>query len=99
MIEPCKVMCPTCPFREGSEFAYLASYLTQSSLEGNGRICHSTGTSAIKGKTGKPEKMCRGTRDIMLQVFHRTGFLDAPTDEAWANKARELGLDKRKRIP
>ncbi len=99
MIEPCKVMCPTCPFREGSEFAYLADYLTKSSLEGNGRICHSTGTSAIKGRTGKPAKMCRGARDIMLRFFHQNGFLDRPTDEAWASKARELGLDKPSRQP
>ena len=99
MIEPCKVMCPTCPFREGSPYAHLAAHLTLSSFGGNGRICHSTGTSAIKGRTGKPAKMCRGTRDIMLRFFHRTGFLDEPTDEAWATRAKELGLDKRKREP
>jgi hypothetical protein len=85
-------MCDSCPFRVGSRYAHLAEYLTRSSFEGYSRICHSTGISAIKGRTGKPERMCRGARDIMLRFFHSTGFLPEPTDSAWAAKAKELGL-------
>jgi hypothetical protein len=28
--------------------------------------------------------VCRGARDIQLQVFHNLGAIKAPTDEAWA---------------
>lgn len=88
-----KTMCATCPFREGSPHAYLASDLTHSALGQSSRICHSTGSNnAINKRTGKPERLCRGARDIQLKVFHSLGFLTAPTDEAWNEKCREMGL-------
>jgi hypothetical protein len=84
-IPPQKVMCATCPWRQGSPYASL-----QESLESN-RICHSTGSSAIYPKgTGVPPKMCRGARDLQLAFFHEQGFLDAPTDEAWKARGEEM---------
>jgi hypothetical protein len=75
-------MCATCPFREGSPYAHLADDL-----------CHSTGSNnAINRRTGKPARICRGARDLQLQVFTAIGVLTAPTDEAWDAKCRELNL-------
>ena len=91
-----KNKCATCPFRKGSEYAYLAPYLTARSAH-EGRICHSTSTSAIK-KTRKPPRICRGSRDFQLQMFHRMGFLKEPTDQAWAEKLKELKGGQRGKI-
>jgi len=89
-----KEMCATCPWREGSPFAYLRPDLTESALTSASRICHSTGRdNAINRRTGKPERLCRGARDEQLAMFARLGFLDEPTDAAWAAKCREMGID------
>jgi hypothetical protein len=90
--------CATCPFRADSPHAYLAHDLTQSALGQSSRICHSTGSdNAINRRTGKPPLLCRGARDIQLQVFHRLGFLRDATDEAWNEKCVELGLPTAKK--
>lgn len=86
----CEKKCPTCPWIEGSPYAALRTHLTASSMTGANRICHSTGRSAIYGRTGKPAASCRGARDTMLAYFAASGFLSAPTDEAWAAKWKEL---------
>lgn len=83
-------MCDTCLFRPGSEYASLAPELSACAVSTASRICHSTGTNAIGGRTGKSSRICRGTRDIQLQVFHRLGVIAAPTDEAWKAKADEI---------
>jgi hypothetical protein len=85
-------MCATCPFRPGSPYEYLRQDLSESALNEGSRICHSTGTSGIFGRTGKKDLICRGARDFQLQVFHGIGFLPAPTDQAWDAKKKELGL-------
>lgn len=87
-----KAMCATCPFAPGSPHAYLAPSLAKSALEQNSRICHSTGKSAIKGRTGKAKRLCRGARDIQLKAFHAMKVISAPTDEAWEAKCKEMGL-------
>lgn len=84
-----KTQCATCPFRKGSEYADLAPYLAERSLEET-RFCHSTGTNAIGGETGRPELVCRGSRDIQLKVYAGIGFIQAPTDAAWEKKWREI---------
>ncbi len=85
--------CATCPFREGSQYAYLAGDLGRSALGEASRICHSTGSNnAINRRTGKPSMLCRGARDLQLKYFTAIGFLDKPTDEAWESKRKELGL-------
>lgn len=86
-------MCATCPFRPGSKYDGLVPYLAESALTEATRICHSTGSNnGINRRTGKPQAVCRGARDLQLQYFHAIGFIEAPTDDAW-NKARtELGL-------
>lgn len=85
--------CATCPFRDGSKFEFLATDLAFSALSEASRICHSTGSNnAINHRTGKPEKLCRGARDIQLKLFASIGFIEAPTDEAWDKKRKELGV-------
>jgi hypothetical protein len=88
----CKEMCATCPFRKGSKYAALALELGKLALTQNSRICHSTGSNAINKHTGKKPKLCRGARNLQLKYYHATGFLESPTDEAWAKKCKELGL-------
>lgn len=90
-----KIMCATCPFRPGSPYAALAGYLSERSLQ-EARVCHSTGTSAIYGKTGKPERICRGSRDIQLGVMAWMGVIEAPTDEAWDKAWNEISERKQK---
>lgn len=90
--------CATCPFREGSTYAHLAEYLKTSAITDGNRICHSTGTSAIKGKTGKPERVCRGARDEQILFFYRLGVLSEPTDDCWADTLKEIER-RRLRLP
>jgi len=57
------------------------------------RICHSTGkNNAINRRTGKPEAICRGAREVQLKVFAAMGVITAATDEAWAARCRAQGL-------
>jgi hypothetical protein len=96
-LKPLPVMttnCPTCPWVPGSEFADLVPHLTECALTSASRICHCTGTNAVKGKTGKPERLCRGARDVQLQAFYNMGYISAPTDEAWAAKVAEINKEK-----
>lgn len=81
--------CATCPFTAGSPYAHLASQLAQSALEEASRICHSTGSNGLMGRTGLPSFICRGARDVQLQTMAALGVIAAPTDQAW-NDAREL---------
>lgn len=86
-------MCATCPFRKESPYAYLAADLAASALDTASRLCHSTGSNnAINKRTGVPAKICRGSRDVQLAVFAGMGFISEATDEAWANKCREMGF-------
>jgi hypothetical protein len=87
-----KAMCATCPFKEGSPYAYLAPDLTASALTEASRICHSTGSNAIHHRTGKKPALCRGARDVQLQVFARMGFIAEATDEAWEAKCKEMNI-------
>ena len=81
--------CPTCPF-SAKKYAALAPHLAYSALTEATRICHCTGTNAIGGRTGKPNRACRGARNIQLRFFASVGFLSEPTDEAWEKKLAEL---------
>lgn len=94
-ILPCKVKCPTCPFRDGSPYEYLRDHLAKSALTEATRICHSTGSdNAINRRTGKPSRSCRGARDLQLQMFVSMGFLSEPTDEAWTAKLAEINQSR-----
>jgi len=85
-------MCATCPFRDGSPYAYLRAQLQTSALTEASRFCHSTGTNAINGRTGKSTLLCRGARDLQLRYMHALGFISEPSDAAWDEKCSQLGL-------
>lgn len=86
-------MCASCPFRKGSENAFLAPDLAISSVTVASRICHSTGSNnAFNRRTGKPPMLCHGARQFQIEYFFRTGFIEAATQEAWDKKCREMGL-------
>ncbi len=84
--------CTTCPFRPESEYRYLIADLTVSALSVGSRICHSTGTNAIGGRTRKPNRLCRGARNAQLEVFAALGVISEATDEAWQAKCEEMEL-------
>lgn len=90
-----KMMCATCPFRDGSPYAYIADDLAASAINQASRICHSTGSNnGINRRTGLPPHLCRGARDIQLQVFASLGVIVAPTDEAWDDGRERIGLKR-----
>lgn len=87
-------MCPTCPFRPGSKYAYLRDDLAESAMT-SGRICHSTGSNnAINTRTGFPAHLCRGAREVQLNLCFQMGVITEPTDEAWNDKREEIGLPR-----
>ena len=81
--------CPTCPFnknRDGKEqMLDLADKVRRRCLTQASQICHHP---RLKGK--KQNQLCRGARDFQLQVFHRLGVLDEPTDVSWDKKVAEI---------
>lgn len=89
-----KTMCGTCPFRDGSPYSYLRTDLSIASL-GESRICHSTGAgNAINEETGKPEHICRGSRDLQLRYMHDMKIIAKPTDEAWNDTREAFGMPR-----
>ena|SRR5580765_5986401 len=87
-----KIMCGTCPWRQGSPYAYLRRDLEQSATRSCSRICHSTGSNAINERTNQPEAICRGARNAQLAMLHGIGFLPEATDEAWNHMCDKMGL-------
>lgn len=85
-------MCATCPWQVNSPYKGLVDYLTKSATTEATRICHSTGSSAIHRRTGKPSAACKGAREITLRAWHRMGFIEAPTEDAWAKKCLALNI-------
>jgi hypothetical protein len=91
-LETMPQMCKTCPFREGGEaWTHVRSFLEKRALSEATPICHSTGKALTKN-VFKESRYCRGARDFQNLIFHRMGFIEAPTDEAWNKKAMELGV-------
>jgi hypothetical protein len=91
-LKPVTKMCNTCPFKENSPYANLRDTLTESALTTTSRICHNTGNNAIHPQTGKPEKLCRGARDIQLKVMHALKVITEPTDEAWEAECKNRNI-------
>lgn len=69
--------CITCPFNDGAD-AHLRASVESRVMTQASQLCHETENTTL----------CRGARDFQLQIFFRMGFLSAPTDAAWAAKAR-----------
>lgn len=79
-----KAKCSTCPFANDPE---LAQAVLDRTLFQSSQICHHP---ALHGK--KETHLCRGQRDVQLELLARMGMIDAPTDEAFTKRSRELGV-------
>ena len=83
--------CPTCVFAKAPDGKHWLNPELAELVEGRmfecSQICHSP---RLHGK--KETHLCRGTRDRQAEVLFRMGFLEAPTDEAWNAKRKELGI-------
>jgi len=81
--------CSTCPFRVDASGRHpdvqLVNQIQLRCITEGSQICHHPRWQ------GKPEHhLCRGARDYQIQVFHRFGILDAPTDEAWERARKRI---------
>lgn len=78
-----KSRCSTCPFRTDKRGRHpdpkLVSSIMQRAMSQGSHLCHHPRSSNKQTET----HLCRGARDFQLQVFHRLGLLEAPTDAAW----------------
>jgi hypothetical protein len=86
--------CPTCPFRNSKQaWIEVRGLLIERALTEATPICHSTGTIVSPAKRlFKESRICRGARDLQLQVFCSAGVLSEPTDEAWERAQKALAI-------
>lgn len=78
--------CASCPFGPKGD-AELAQAVLDRTIGKGSQICHHP---RIYGK--RETHLCRGARDVQLKILVAMGFLNEPTDEAFALKSRELGV-------
>src|SRR4051794_31621422 len=85
--------CATCPFHAAG-WTHVRELLTSRAMQA-APICHSTGSRALKkGKDWiKQAHVCRGARNLQLDMMFRLGVIKAPTDAAWAEKVNEMVLN------
>jgi hypothetical protein len=74
-----KHRCHSCPFNEGGCQSVRQRVASQVVSEAS-QLCHGTDNKTL----------CRGARDLQLEIFHRLGVVEAPTDEAWAKAWAEM---------
>jgi hypothetical protein len=97
-LDPCKVRqiaCKSCPFGRygeaiGSEFNYdifadLQFRLTNQAINESNQYCHA---DELRGEVST--HVCRNARDTQIRMFYAVGFIESPTDEAWAKKLNEI---------
>jgi hypothetical protein len=73
-------MCVTCPFQEHGSIEVRSNVISR--LFEVSQTCHEA----------HDKRLCRGARDFQLTCFYRIGMIEAPTDEAWEKKRREVGV-------
>lgn len=78
--------CPTCPFGPHGDRA-VREMVEARCVAKSSQVCHHP---RLHGR--EETHLCRGARNHQLTVFYRLGVIDAPTDEAWAAKRKELGV-------
>lgn len=85
-----KKQCSTCVFAKNEDGSWLNPVLAKL-VEGRmwscSQVCHHP---SLFGR--RETHLCRGTRDRHIEIFHRMGFLEEPTDAAWEAKRKELGV-------
>lgn len=87
-----KKKCTTCPFRENEQGRCndprLVDRIKKEVLIEASQICHHP---RLDGK--EETHLCRGARDFQLEILHRIGFLDTPTDESWNERKKAVFSD------
>ena len=77
-----KKRCSTCPLNKDEngrdQSPQIAAKVKNQCLTEASQICHHP---RLHGKA--ESHLCRGARDFQLQIFHRLGILEEPTDESW----------------
>ena len=86
-----KAFCKTCPFLD-TGWTDVRPLLIERALTDTSPICHSTGGEDALVRSQGPARICRGARDLQIQVLYRMEFLESPTDAAWEKKRQELGI-------
>lgn len=79
-------MCESCPFKEGGDRELRNRVMERTILQAS-QICHHP---ALRGK--RQTHLCRGARDEQLTILHRLGLLPEPTDAAFEETSRALGV-------
>jgi hypothetical protein len=79
-----KTMCASCPFRADGD-RELAGQVLERTLFQASQICHHP---RLHGK--REHELCRGQRQEQLTLLYRMGIIDAPTDEAFNRKSKQL---------
>ncbi len=78
--------CKTCPFNADGDSELRERIMAR--LFKVSQTCHTTGVALGKQDT----HLCRGARDWQNEMLFRLGFLEAPTDAAWAAKRKQCGI-------
>jgi len=82
-----KAKCKTCPFGTNGD-PLLRESVTERLLRFNSsQQCHHP---ILHGK--KETHLCRGGRDLQLQVLANMGLIEDATDAAFTKRSRELGV-------
>lgn len=82
--------CSTCVFSTDARGQWVypdLADMVEKRMMSCSQICHAP---ALKGK--KQTHLCRGTRDRQIDILYKMGFLAEPTDAAWQDKRKELGI-------
>jgi hypothetical protein len=79
--------CKTCPFGKHGDQDVKASVTARILTLSSSQICHHP---ALSDK--KQTHLCRGGRDLQLQVLVGIGLLDKPTDAAFRRKSMAVGV-------
>ena len=78
--------CTTCPFGENGDRRLAANVLDRTLFQSS-QICHHP---VLHGKN--ETHLCRGQRDEQLELLYRMGWIEEPTDAAFAKRSQELGV-------
>jgi hypothetical protein len=75
--------CASCPFNEGGDLRLRVAVLNRTILQAS-QLCHHP---RIHGH--RSTHLCRGARDEQLTLLHRLGWIEEPTDAAFAEASRK----------
>jgi len=76
--------CKTCPFAQNGDRELESKVIERTILKAF-QICHGT-----EGPKRKPRFLCKGARDLQIQVLHGIGLLSEPTDECFRETSKRI---------